>query len=301
MGKIMADCNAVGCPLLPGEDVADDDDECADDMSRDQAEALERQLFAKEEKENILHNGFTTPDNAFGEDRTMGISSWLRKTNARQIRNRHHTINKAKEAIRKKDKLQLKLFSNDMAFDRCKHCRTCVAHVMKQKHPKMDVRIPKRAHHKLCTFNTIARGRSESYVKSQKFFERNNKLGKASLGDWRKENPNYPSVLACCNMSTPHPDKSPENQDNNLSPENQDINLSPENQDFNSSPKNQDNVNVSDPPCLAPTFGETNMPKSCHNLQHWCTSPLSQSLLPPHCHCQRHWSEVPGQEVIQHW
>ena len=30
--KIMADCNAVGCPLLPGEDVADDDDECADDM-----------------------------------------------------------------------------------------------------------------------------------------------------------------------------------------------------------------------------------------------------------------------------
>ena len=95
----MADCNAVGCPLLPGEDVADDGDECADDMSRDQAEALERQLFAKEEKENILHNGFTTPDNAFGEDRTMGISSWLRKTNTRQIRNRHHTINKAKEAI----------------------------------------------------------------------------------------------------------------------------------------------------------------------------------------------------------
>ena len=99
----MADHNAVGCPLLPGEDVADDGDECADDISQDQAEALERQLFAKEEKENILHNGFTTPDNAFGEDRTMGISSWLRKTNARQIRNRHHAINKAKEAIRKKD------------------------------------------------------------------------------------------------------------------------------------------------------------------------------------------------------
>ena len=149
--KIMLDCEAAGCPRPPGAKLTErgvveigspDDFDDDEEMTMEEVDNLGNSLFVKEEKENIRANNFTTPDNAFGQRATMGTQSQMRQKNTGQVRNRHHTIVRANAANKNKEKLQSKLFTKEIAFDRFKHCRMCVACVSRQLHPNRNITMP---------------------------------------------------------------------------------------------------------------------------------------------------------------
>ena len=198
----MLDHEAAGCPVLPGEEriiVAWEKKRSSgnshnvgspDDMPLEGPPTTEAGI-------EQLRNSVTEP--AEGESNMpwikMGIQSQARKRNTRQIRNQHPAVTKGNAANKKSALEQKKLHSKHRAFDRFQDCKICVACIKQEKHPDLGIKIPKRTHNILCTCNKETRGRSASYVKTQNFFKRNATLAKSSLPDWRKENPNYPSVM----------------------------------------------------------------------------------------------------------
>ena len=213
MNLTVGDCERLGCPDLPEGIMPKDqrrewfavppqfaagsspDDVDMNDVTEEQYEEMGQTLFV-DDTNGFDKNKFVPIEPRGTLERqdlnslTMGPRSQNRKKNTRQVRERDATIVKAAAARKKKDLLQSKLFTKEIGFNRFKNCRICISYVLRKKYPKLNITIPKRAHHKSCTFNTITRGRSEEYVTTMKMQKRNAEAAVAPLDKWRSENPN---------------------------------------------------------------------------------------------------------------